>query len=194
MRVTKGCPICEGDVLGTTETDYYCRRCNLLFTRRHIVFRHMRLEARRLINKHFSGYEDVPKEERIAEERVDVFAAPAARTRFEGVPERIEAAARAFAAARPSVAAAAAAAAQAARKTATRRKTPVKPARKKPKETKKTVKRKTKKTVRKKATKATGRKPAKRKAARKTSKGKAKKTSAKGTRRRVSTRRKKKGL
>ncbi len=57
MRVTKGCPICENDVLGERETGYYCKRCNLLFSRRHIVYRHVREETRAAIKNHFPAHE-----------------------------------------------------------------------------------------------------------------------------------------
>ena len=64
MRVTKGCPICTGDVLGTAETGYYCKRCNLLFQKRHIVFKHAREEIHETIRKHFSIIEPVRPHER----------------------------------------------------------------------------------------------------------------------------------
>ena len=56
MRIPKGCPLCEDDVLGTSETGYFCRRCNLIFKKHHIVFRHGREELKGLIDRHFDGY------------------------------------------------------------------------------------------------------------------------------------------
>ena len=56
MRVPKGCPICQEDVMGTPETGFFCRRCNLIFRRQHIVFRYAREELKGLIDKHFGAY------------------------------------------------------------------------------------------------------------------------------------------
>lgn len=63
MRVHKGCPLCENDVLGTSETGYYCKECNVIFRKEHIVFRHMKEETKRLITKHFSGFDEAPRRE-----------------------------------------------------------------------------------------------------------------------------------
>ncbi len=56
MRVTKGCPLCRGDVFGTFETGFYCKACNLMYRKRHVLFSEVRDETRVLITKHFSGF------------------------------------------------------------------------------------------------------------------------------------------
>ncbi|MBR9693238.1 hypothetical protein GOV07_04925 [Candidatus Woesearchaeota archaeon] len=56
MRVTKGCPLCQGDVLGTGETGFYCKSCNLMFRKQHVEYKHLKREAKLLIQKHFSGH------------------------------------------------------------------------------------------------------------------------------------------
>ncbi len=62
MRVPKGCPLCEGDVLGTMATGFYCKHCNLMFRKRHVRFKHYKREAQLTIKKHFTGYEKVEEE------------------------------------------------------------------------------------------------------------------------------------
>jgi|GEM_PF-2269573 len=56
MRVTKGCPLCRGDVFGTFETGFYCKACNLMYRKRHVLFSEVRDETKLLITKHFSGF------------------------------------------------------------------------------------------------------------------------------------------
>lgn len=56
MRVARGCPACGEDVIGTSETGYYCKACNLLFSKRHVVYKHAAEEVKALIHRHFSGY------------------------------------------------------------------------------------------------------------------------------------------
>jgi outer membrane biosynthesis protein TonB len=57
MRVHQGCPVCKEDVLGTRETGFYCKRCNLLFRHKHVNFKHMKEQVRKLIRHNFSGFE-----------------------------------------------------------------------------------------------------------------------------------------
>jgi hypothetical protein len=89
MRVAKGCPICVSDVLGTLETGFYCKHCNLIFSRRHISFRQSRDEVRGLIHRHFSGYEKTRAEtkQREAKRRTEPLdeVSRAIRTHVEGV-------------------------------------------------------------------------------------------------------------
>lgn len=70
MRVTRGCPICEEDVIGTAETGYYCKACNVIFSKRRVVFKHAAEEVRALVHKHFSGYGQAEAERR-REERME---------------------------------------------------------------------------------------------------------------------------
>ncbi len=62
MRVPKGCPLCAADVLGTFETGFYCQECNLMYRKRHVVFRHLREKTRARIREHFGG-EEAPEGE-----------------------------------------------------------------------------------------------------------------------------------
>ncbi len=64
MRVTKGCPVCNSDVIGTLETGYYCKYCNVIFHKRYVVFKHTREEVKRKIQEHFG-----PRGKRVLVER-----------------------------------------------------------------------------------------------------------------------------
>ncbi len=75
MRVPKGCPLCHQDVLGTLETDFYCRNCNLMISKRYVDFRHLRIEIRQRIHFHFAKRESAEN----APERVSQ-SAPTTRT------------------------------------------------------------------------------------------------------------------
>jgi hypothetical protein len=74
MRVPHGCPLCEDDVLGTPETGFFCRRCNLIFKRRQVVFRHAKEHVKGLIDKHFTGYGKRPERLRLhaADDRLEL--------------------------------------------------------------------------------------------------------------------------
>ena len=72
MRVTKGCPLCIGDVLGTYETGFYCKDCNMMFKKRHVIFKHVKAETRKLITKHFSGFGDEKKTPKEQERKVEI--------------------------------------------------------------------------------------------------------------------------
>jgi hypothetical protein len=97
MRVPHGCPLCEDDVLGTPETGFFCRRCNLIFKRRQIVFRHAKEHVKGLIDKHFTGYGKGPERPRLhaAADRQELTGSVArTATSFEKLRRSVEEAKR----------------------------------------------------------------------------------------------------
>jgi len=54
MRITKGCPLCSTDVIGSWETGFYCKECNVIFRKRHVIFKHLKEDVRRTVLEHFT--------------------------------------------------------------------------------------------------------------------------------------------
>ncbi len=86
MRVHKGCPVCSADVVGTKDTGFYCKECNIIYRRRHVNYRDAALEVKHLVIRHFS---EVPRSEPTEPRRRD-YSFPSMKPAPEPVNEQID--------------------------------------------------------------------------------------------------------